>query len=447
MIIGSKLARAGSGGAEIPKKLLSLLMAAVLALSLAPSAAWAQPEAPAAAPTEKALTDAQTADELATSQTAQPVEEAPQLDELAPDPESADEGPEALEEPTDGEDVAAVPVDGASALAAETALRTAPASVDGVRIKASASSDLPSKIGIGQPLYAWAFVEEDDGWWDTEEVEIDDYDGAKFQWYRGATKVSYAHGASSYRDYAPVDGAVSQTYQAGEDDQGSYLAVKVMLPGGGEFWSKASTPQVTDGKVELASVEVEGKAKTGQTLVATAYGEPQYSWQDPEPVTAGVTYQWLRGAALDGEFVPLEGAAGSTYQIAPEDAGCYLKVAAVSSNTVEAVTGPVVAAGSPENEARLAAAVEALERDGFSGWCPNPVYGVDANLNDMMAAELEKLGFSDVTSTVSSAVFESPDPKQAGGVDTSSGPSNGDKPTSTSRPKRRAAWTTASSAS
>lgn len=426
MIIGSKLARAGSGGAEIPKKLLSLLMAAVLALSLAPSAAWAQPEAPAAAPTEKALTDAQTADELATSQTAQPVEEAPQLDELAPDPESADEGPEALEEPTDGEDVAAVPVDGASALAAETALRTAPASVDGVRIKASASSDLPSKIGIGQPLYAWAFVEEDDGWWDTEEVEIDDYDGAKFQWYRGATKVSYAHGASSYRDYAPVDGAVSQTYQAGEDDQGSYLAVKVMLPGGGEFWSKASTPQVTDGKVELASVEVEGKAKTGQTLVATAYGEPQYSWQDPEPVTAGVTYQWLRGAALDGEFVPLEGAAGSTYQIAPEDAGCYLKVAAVSSNTVEAVTGPVVAAGSPENEARLAAAVEALERDGFSGWCPNPVYGVDANLNDMMAAELEKLGFSDVTSTVSSAVFESPDPKQAGGVDTSSGPSNGD---------------------
>ena len=58
MIIGSKPARAGSGGAEIPKKLLSLLMAAVLALSLAPSAAWAQPEAPAAAPTEKALTDA-----------------------------------------------------------------------------------------------------------------------------------------------------------------------------------------------------------------------------------------------------------------------------------------------------------------------------------------------------------------------------------------------------
>ncbi len=89
------------------------------------------------------------------------------------------------------------------------------------------------------------------------------------------------------------------------------------------------------------------------------------------------------------------------------------------------MTGPVVAAGSPENEARLAAAVEALERDGFSGWCPNPVYGVDANLNDMMAAELEKLGFSDVTSTVSSAVFESPDPcgRRRRHV---SGPSNGD---------------------
>ncbi len=49
MTIGSLSARAGSGGAGIPKKLLSLLMAAVLALSLVPSAAWAQPGAPESA--------------------------------------------------------------------------------------------------------------------------------------------------------------------------------------------------------------------------------------------------------------------------------------------------------------------------------------------------------------------------------------------------------------
>ena len=39
MTIGSQSARSGSDGAELPKKLLSLLMAMVLAFSLVPSAA------------------------------------------------------------------------------------------------------------------------------------------------------------------------------------------------------------------------------------------------------------------------------------------------------------------------------------------------------------------------------------------------------------------------
>ena len=52
MTIGSQSARSGSDGAELPKKLLSLLMAMVLAFSLVPSAAWAadaasEPSAPA----------------------------------------------------------------------------------------------------------------------------------------------------------------------------------------------------------------------------------------------------------------------------------------------------------------------------------------------------------------------------------------------------------------
>ena len=86
MTIGSQSARSGSGGAELPKKLLSLLMAMVLAFSLVPSAAWAadaasEPSAPAgvagqdealeeepaAVPTEEpaniALPDATTPDE------------------------------------------------------------------------------------------------------------------------------------------------------------------------------------------------------------------------------------------------------------------------------------------------------------------------------------------------------------------------------------------------
>ncbi|WP_161959774.1 DUF4430 domain-containing protein [Gordonibacter urolithinfaciens] len=444
MTIGSQSARSGSDGAELPKKLLSLLMAMVLAFSLVPSAAWAadaasEPSAPAgvagqdealeeepaAVPTEEpaniALPDATTPDEDAEpgapSEGAEPGASTEQaLEEEA--------GRQQLDEESAGTPIGA---EVTSVPGASPSLLAAPASLDGVRIKASATADLPSKIGVGQSLYAWAFIEEEDDWgWDTEEVEIDDYTGATFQWYRGAKKVTYASGTSSYRDYVLIDGATFQTYQASEPDQGSYLAVKVTLPGGSEFWSKASTSQVTDGKTKLASVGVAGKAKTGQTLVATAYGEPQYSWQDPEPVTAGVTYQWLRSAAEDGEFTLIEDATGAVYEVTAEDAGSYLKVVATSSNAVEAAVGPVVAAGSPENEARLAAAVEALKNDGFSGWCPNPVYGSDTNLNVVMEAELAKLGFSDVTSQVSSATFESPDPKQTGGIDTSSGSSNGD---------------------
>ena len=97
MIIGSKPARAGSGGAEIPKKLLSLLMAAVLALSLAPSAAWAQPEAPAEPSAAPAVAGQDGAPEAETSPAASPEESASTVpqDAAAPaedvEPSAADE--------------------------------------------------------------------------------------------------------------------------------------------------------------------------------------------------------------------------------------------------------------------------------------------------------------------------------------------------------------------
>lgn len=88
--------------------------------------------------------------------------------------------------------------------------------------------------------------------------------------------------------------------------------------------------------------------------------------------------------------------------------------------------GPVAAAGSAENEAKLAAAITALEKDGFSGYYPAPAFGADINLNTMIEARLEKLGVTGVTSHVVSSGMEKYEPTAHGSIDTTDGASNGD---------------------
>ena len=88
--------------------------------------------------------------------------------------------------------------------------------------------------------------------------------------------------------------------------------------------------------------------------------------------------------------------------------------------------GPVAAAGSAENEAKLAAAITALEKDGFSGYYPAPAFGTDTNLNTMIEARLEKLGVTGVASHVVSSGMEKYEPTAHGSIDTTDGASNGD---------------------
>lgn len=87
--------------------------------------------------------------------------------------------------------------------------------------------------------------------------------------------------------------------------------------------------------------------------------------------------------------------------------------------------GPVAAAGSAENEAKLAVAIAALEKDGFSGYYPAPAFGVDTNLNTMIEARLEKLGVTGVVSHVVSSGMEKYEPAARGSIDTTVGASNG----------------------
>ncbi|CAK7047237.1 MAG: hypothetical protein PEGG_01988 [Paraeggerthella hongkongensis] len=310
----------------------------------------------------------------------------------------------------------------ASSDSSEPSSSRAVSNVDGVRVKTASGMNLPSKLGAGLEIKAWAFVEEEDPWgWGTEEVEVSDYAGISFQWYRGGTQVSYAPNALSYKNYAPIDGANARTYLLADADAGSFLAVKVTLANGVEKWSSSSTPKVTDGKADLASVEIEGTAKQGNALTAIAHDAASGT-----AVESGVAYRWLVGDAVDGEFHELSGARGSSLELTPSEVGKYVKVEASSRNeVVSPAVGAVVAAGSAENEARVAAAITALEKDGLRGYYPNPKYGTDSNLNRMIESRLSELGFDGVSTRVSAAAFSGVDPKQQGSVDVSEGSDNG----------------------
>lgn len=108
-----------------------------------------------------------------------------------------------------------------------------------------------------------------------------------------------------------------------------------------------------------------------------------------------------------------------------ESAASVSEPAMTERDDASEAVGPVAAAGSAENEAKLAAAIAALEKDGFSGYCPAPAFGVDTNLNTMIEARLEKLGVTGVASHVVGSGMEKYEPAARGSIDTTVGASNG----------------------
>lgn len=284
----------------------------------------------------------------------------------------------------------------------------------------------PRKIGMGQELRIDATY-EDLEWGDEYDFSDRDYEGMAFQWYVGEQKVDYASGDTAWKakGYVAIEGATKRSFTVPEGLIGKRLAARVVNPGGSVVWVSASSAQVTDGKTDLVRVGLSGKAKVGATLRATAFEEG--GWSGEQEATAGVTYRWLAAPSTADEFAPISGATGPALTLDASLAGSHIKVEATSRNTVasEAV-GPVAAAGSAENEAKLAAAITALEKDGFSGYYPAPAFGADTNLNTMIEARLEKLGVTGVASHVVSSGMEKYEPTAHGSIDTTDGASNGD---------------------
>lgn len=311
--------------------------------------------------------------------------------------------------------------------AADTEARAARVGLDAdyIYIHDKNGSEL-DKIGVGQELRVDATYEDAD-WGDEYDFAERDYEGMTFQWYEGEQKVSYASDDAAWKakGYTPIDGANKRYLTVTESLTGKRLAARVVNPGGGVVWVSSSSAQVTDGKTDLLRVEVSGKTKVGAVLRATAFEEG--GWSGEQEVSSGVAYRWLAAPSATGEFAPISDETASELTLDAALVGSYIKVEATSLNTVTSdVVGPVAATGSAENEAKLAAAIAALEGDGFSGYRPEPKFGTDANLNTMVEARLAKLGVTGVASRVISSGMEKYEPAARGSIDTSDDASNGD---------------------
>ena len=337
MIIGSKPARAGSGGAEIPKKLLSLLMAAVLALSLAPSAAWAQPEAPAEPSAAPAVAGQDGAPEAETSPAASPEESASTVPQDAAAPAEDVEPSAADEQAFEAKRPVSTPADDlrSESVAESNPVPAAALALSGVELEKPASLEvgavLEAKAYTGSS-YAPTYVDE----------------GVVYTW-------KYAETASpSYNTkWTPIEGATGSTFTVTDDYRGRCLSVSASAGANTvDFgYPYGYGPFKQAGAVDIYSASfLNGSATTnafavGDTVTVQAKEKGASSPIDPEKLT----YQWL--VSSDGST--FEAIAGATQASLVLDEGCEGKqvkcrlAAKVGKSTyLTRATGKIAAAGS-----------------------------------------------------------------------------------------------------
>lgn len=398
-----------------------------LVLSQVPAAALAEAAGTAGAQATAQQTSAEAAPDAATTQ-GEPAA-APASEGEAPSAAGSTSATPAAPDAATASAVASVAAATAATPAAATSsAKAAPAVATVVpevaRIVSASGSQVryDTVVAPGAKLTVNAYTTEEDDWGDEDEAPVDTsaYAGYAFQWYRG-TVVSYG---TKFDSYTPIADATSRSYTVVDADADSYLACKISFTRAdgshGELWSDSSTGKVTDGRATLDSAKVTGTAKEGQTLSASAYVANGWGGTTEADSSSSVAWQWQQASASDGAYVDIDGATKSTLTLTDALVGRFLRVRASSRNYVtSAAVGPVVARGTQQDEELLAQAVKALESDGFSGYAPSPVYGTDANVNDMVHARLVSLGekYADVqVATQSVETTATSDPSQRGGI-------------------------------
>lgn len=181
------------------------------------------------------------------------------------------------------------------------------------------------------------------------------------------------------------------TLNDSEDLLGKYL--RVTADGGAGEVTYVKGPIAPAGSQRVARVSILGTDGTsigynsavcvGDTLTAKAVGTGGVPLDE-----AHLTYQWYIKTDGASDYEPLAGETAKTLDVTDEHLGATFKVEVSGGvNTASSTTSkPVIAPDSAE------AAVAALSASNFM---PEPVYGTDTNMNAMVEAKLDELGFKD----------------------------------------------------
>lgn len=246
------------------------------------------------------------------------------------------------------------------------------------------------------------------------------------------------------------DSAASADTQESESQDASQPAAKVeaaaeasaktepAVPSNDDESDIATAAYVTVDSVSLLNAKgqdiVDGSAsytalKVGETIKVGAYYKDD--WDDDEEIPKSeydqLEYQWYVGekqssAPTASGYTPIEGATSREFIITAAQAGKYVacKVTYGSDKwdyKFTASTKLAIAEGEdPTTPSTPEAKTLAAAKQALFTWKPNPVYGTDTNIVDMLSAKLKALGYANVKPTLKSVTFDATDPAQQGGI-------------------------------
>ena len=246
-------------------------------------------------------------------------------------------------------------------------------------------------------------------------------------------KLTYAWYAADSRDakgvpiegYDPADGRLVLT----EGLKGKYLSVTVssgdntvsstdgsrapyLVVGADEYelLRVTTTPQANSSTTQLATGDAVRAAVQARTLTSVSTGKD---------VTANVSVTWYVSDTKDGSYTELPDASGAEIAVPAAAKGKYLKAVATSgASSVETVFEKPVIDG-----ASLAALVKKLE-DKY--YVPELLYSENGgNINEVLSAKIEELGFSGVSVRVKAVEFSQTDPQAEVGISSADDATNG----------------------
>lgn len=170
-------------------------------------------------------------------------------------------------------------------------------------------------------------------------------------------------------------------------------------------------------------------AKVGDTLKFYASYDDYDEFDYEEEVElsddeyAQLTYQWYIGEGTASShaatgYSAIEGATTRELAVTQDMVGkrvlCYVTYGKWDSKDTYSLAKAIEGGSTTPETPEAKTLAEAKQK--LSTWKPNPVYGTDTNIVDMLSGKLKALGYENVKPSLKSVAFSATDPAQQGGI-------------------------------